>query len=633
MAAYAIPAPIAPQVNDPLTTYSHAANLGGLLQERQLKAAQIDAERVKVQENQLELQDQQNLRKLYQDNNGDLQKVISAAPGAGVSPKTIQNLTDQYQKAQQVVAATDKVKLENSLAHGDRLAGRIDSVLQNTDPLARAAAWGQQRQAAIAAGDLDPNDASVPEQYPGDDHVAQVRSSLLTHKQLVEDGLKAQQQAASSAEQKNREIERPGLEAKATDQVRSSTAAQLESAAKDPAAYTRAYDAIKDPQLKSQFPDPATWSPATAKSVNRIGMTSEQRNQSDYQQQQDTIRNRQAETADRRADIAQQRADATDKRLDIIARNSNKFETTEVDKAINRHDKLQEQEAEKWRLVGEYEDGAAQEDKSSGLLSSKSSPEVVDPKTGKTVEMDDAHRAYFRKQADALRSEAIGLQKQAKQIRQRFNFGEFTPGSASSPPSTSPGVQAGAVVPPAASVTKPAPAASVQNPTPATVPGLISPGNIDLKNRPKVVNGDGTTSTVRTMTVEEDGHAILLPTVINGKIVSDDEAIKHYHQTGEHMGIFKTEKQADDYDRDLHNKMGWNGPPGSAQAKWQQGGAQQPKPQQKPAAAPALPKDFDAAIKTSGKWSVGQQFTTPDGKVHKIKGFTKSGRIVPEPES
>lgn len=622
MAAYAIPAPIAPQVNDPLTTYSHAANLGGLLQERQLKAAQIDAERVKVQENQLELQDQQNLRKLYQDNNGDLQKVISAAPGAGVSPKTIQNLTDQYQKAQQAVAATDKVKLENSLAHGDRLAGRIDAVLQNTDPLARAAAWGQQRQAAIAAGDLDPNDASVPEQYPGDDHVAQVRSSLLTHKQLVEDGLKAQQQAASSAEQKNREIERPGLEAKATDQVRSSTAAQLESAAKDPAAYTRAYDAIKDPQLRSQFPDPATWSPATAKSVNRIGMTSEQRNQSDYQQQQDTIRNRQAETADRRADIAQQRADATDKRLDIIARNSNKFETTEVDKAINQHNQLQDKEAAKWKQVSEYW----------GALGSTEA-EVVDPKTGKTVENDAAHKTYFRQQAEEMTKEAQVLQGQGKQIRQRFKFGEFTPGSASSPPSTSPGVQAGAVVPPAASVTKPAPAASVQNPTPATVPGLISPGNIDLKNRPKVVNGDGTTSTVRTMTVEEDGHAILLPTVINGKIVSDDEAIKHYHQTGEHMGIFKTEKQADDYDRDLHNKMGWNGPPGSAQAKWQQGGAQQPKPQQKTAAAPALPKDFDAAIKTSGKWSVGQQFTTPDGKVHKIKGFTKSGRIVPEPES
>lgn len=99
--------------------------------------------------------------------------------------------------------------------------------------------------------------------------------------------------------------------------------------------------------------------------------------------------------------------------------------------------------------------------------------------------------------------------------------------------------------------------------------GLITKGNIALDNRPVVKNQDGTSSTVSTITIEEDGHAVLLPTIVNGKRVSEDEAVKHYHDTGEHMGIFKTEKDADEYDRNLHNQMGWNGPEGSSQDKWQ----------------------------------------------------------------
>ncbi len=78
------------------------------------------------------------------------------------------------------------------------------------------------------------------------------------------------------------------------------------------------------------------------------------------------------------------------------------------------------------------------------------------------------------------------------------------------------------------------------------------------------------------MTIEEDGKGVLLPTIINGKRVSDKEAYKHYRETGEHMGIFKTEKDADNYDKDLHNKMGWNGAPGSSQEKWQKSGSPAP---------------------------------------------------------
>lgn len=90
--------------------------------------------------------------------------------------------------------------------------------------------------------------------------------------------------------------------------------------------------------------------------------------------------------------------------------------------------------------------------------------------------------------------------------------------------------------------------------------GLLSEGNIDLDNRPNVDNGDGTYSTVRTMTFEDDkGRTILVPTVINGEVVSDDDAIKHYRKTGEHMGIFSSQDAADKYDQQLHKEKGWVG--------------------------------------------------------------------------
>jgi hypothetical protein len=56
------------------------------------------------------------------------------------------------------------------------------------------------------------------------------------------------------------------------------------------------------------------------------------------------------------------------------------------------------------------------------------------------------------------------------------------------------------------------------------------------------------------------GKTVLLPTVINGKIVSPDDAVQHYRQTGEHMGIFRDQQSADAYDKNMHESNGWTGP-------------------------------------------------------------------------
>ena len=82
--------------------------------------------------------------------------------------------------------------------------------------------------------------------------------------------------------------------------------------------------------------------------------------------------------------------------------------------------------------------------------------------------------------------------------------------------------------------------------------GMIEKGNINLNNRPVVKNSDGSISTVRSMGVNIDGTEVLIPTVVNGKVVSNDEAIAHYKKTGEHLGKFKSPKDSDVYAQQLH---------------------------------------------------------------------------------
>jgi len=88
------------------------------------------------------------------------------------------------------------------------------------------------------------------------------------------------------------------------------------------------------------------------------------------------------------------------------------------------------------------------------------------------------------------------------------------------------------------------------------VPGLLSPGNIDLAKRPVVKNADGSISTVRSMSFNEDGREILVPTVSpDGRIMSEDEAIDLYHKTGQNLGMFDTPDNATAYAQTLHNQQ------------------------------------------------------------------------------
>jgi hypothetical protein len=88
-------------------------------------------------------------------------------------------------------------------------------------------------------------------------------------------------------------------------------------------------------------------------------------------------------------------------------------------------------------------------------------------------------------------------------------------------------------------------------------PGLIDPGNINIHQRPVVHNADGSISTVRSMTfTDEDGSTVVVPSVIAGRgVVGPEEAFRYYKQTGQHLGRFSNQEQADAYARALHEQQ------------------------------------------------------------------------------
>jgi hypothetical protein len=95
-------------------------------------------------------------------------------------------------------------------------------------------------------------------------------------------------------------------------------------------------------------------------------------------------------------------------------------------------------------------------------------------------------------------------------------------------------------------------------------PGMQEPGNLDLTNRPSVLNADGSRSSVRSMSFQDrkNGPEVLVPTVSDdGRIMNDDQAIEQYHRLGKHLGTFDTPDHATAFAQQLHNQQEQAGDP------------------------------------------------------------------------
>ncbi|NDH64544.1 MAG: hypothetical protein EBY18_23525, partial [Alphaproteobacteria bacterium] len=83
--------------------------------------------------------------------------------------------------------------------------------------------------------------------------------------------------------------------------------------------------------------------------------------------------------------------------------------------------------------------------------------------------------------------------------------------------------------------------------------GMVEEGNIDLHARPIVKNPDGGYSTVNTMTFGIDGGKFInIPGVDDKRQLSKDEALEQYKKTGKHLGVFSSQKAAEDAANALH---------------------------------------------------------------------------------
>jgi hypothetical protein len=101
--------------------------------------------------------------------------------------------------------------------------------------------------------------------------------------------------------------------------------------------------------------------------------------------------------------------------------------------------------------------------------------------------------------------------------------------------------------------------------------GMVEPGNIPIWNRPTVQNADGTHSSEFSRSFGDDqGHEVLVPTVVNGRFLTPDgrkppegsdaeeamfkAAWDHYEKTGQNLGKFDSVADADAYADVLHNR-------------------------------------------------------------------------------
>lgn len=85
--------------------------------------------------------------------------------------------------------------------------------------------------------------------------------------------------------------------------------------------------------------------------------------------------------------------------------------------------------------------------------------------------------------------------------------------------------------------------------------GWASPPTLSMDGRVPFTNPDGSTSTVRTISVGMPEGEVLLPTITpDGRSLTTDQAIEEYRRTGRHLGIYDSVEAAERAAAALHDR-------------------------------------------------------------------------------
>lgn len=186
------------------------------------------------------------------------------------------------------------------------------------------------------------------------------------------------------------------------------------------------------------------------------------------------------------------------------------------------------------------------------------------------------------------------------------------PGSHSSAPRTAGG---GTSTPPATIGSPTTPPQYVVG-NPSKIPGMVTPGNIDIMHRPNVQNPDGTHSSVRSISIGTDQGEVLIPTVSDGSdgtpphVMTNDEAVAEYKRTGKNLGVFDTPANATKYAEGLHEQQAKLGPTRSPRSS---SAAAQKAPS---ASAGASLAGLPPGARVLPRGVVGQGMETQQGKMY-----------------
>ena len=81
-------------------------------------------------------------------------------------------------------------------------------------------------------------------------------------------------------------------------------------------------------------------------------------------------------------------------------------------------------------------------------------------------------------------------------------------------------------------------------------------GNLDPFNRPILKGPDGSIMTTKSISIGTPQGEVVIPTIVNGKQLTNREAIEEYKKNGKHFGIFDSPENAELFARQLSQEQG-----------------------------------------------------------------------------